>query len=286
MVISANSTDYISMTPPVAYQPAYNNLLPGPAMPITGDIGIMRRSWASILDIKRFFLGNRTRYALVLWFMAVVVLTPAWVISGDVNDRTVAVSMLSCGLSTFVIWAFRDKLTGYVQRWSWSSKWKFVTIGSLGALWAEFVFWAWERGLGANGVAASPNLLVDWLVTMPWYILMVYLFWKVVTKHEYSWTQVIVLGGIYELAADGIGGGLLGGGTSLALWPLIPLMVPIFMIVYSIIVLPCAVLLKDEVAKERAADQTPRKYNKYVYALYPVLGMVPYYIIFIIALLV
>jgi hypothetical protein len=246
----------------------------------------MMRFGSALGDVRRFFLGTRTRYALVVWFIAVVILIPAWILNGSVNDRTVAVSTVTCGLSTFMIWAYRDKLAPYVQRWSWTPKWKFVTIGGLGALWAEFVFWAWEKGLGANGVAASPNLLVDWLVTMPWYIMMVYLMWKVVTKHEFSLVQVIVLGGIYVLGADGIVGGVMGGGVAPAMYPLLALMIPIFMVVYSIMVLPCTSLLREDIDRIRKEDLTPRKWNKNLYAMLPWLGLVPYFIIFGIALIV
>ena len=256
-------------------------MLPQPGIT---EIGILTRFKATFQDIRRLFFGNRSRYIIFAFFCALFVLVPAWLTNGKVNDRTVAVSTITCGLTTFFVWTFRDKLVPYIQRWSWTPKWKFITIGSLGALWAEFVFWAWEKALGAQGVAASPNLIVDWLVTMPWYMIMVFLLWKVETKHEYGMAAVIVLGGIYELGADGMGGTVFKGAAGLAMLPLLPLMVPIFMIVYSIIVLPCSVLLKDDIATVRAADLTTRKYGKNLYALYPLLGMIPYYILFTIAL--
>jgi hypothetical protein len=81
-----------------------------------------------------------------------------------------------------------------------------------------------------------------------------------------------------------MGGTIFKGAAGLAMMPLLPLMLPIFMVVYSIIVLPCSVLLKDDIARIRAADQSPRKYGKKLYALYPLLGLIPYYIFFTIAL--
>ena len=71
------------------------------------------------------------------------------------------------------------------------------------ATWAETAFWAAEKATGATGVAASPNLLLDLLVTMPWYVAMVAALWIVQRHFRYPWTTVALLGGLYEVGADG-----------------------------------------------------------------------------------
>jgi H+/Cl- antiporter ClcA len=79
------------------------------------------------------------------------------------------VSALICGVTSLVFWQLRQPLTNRVGTWSWKTRTKFVVLGGIGALWGEFVFWAFEKVFNASGVAASPSLLLDWLVTMPWY---------------------------------------------------------------------------------------------------------------------
>jgi hypothetical protein len=76
-------------------------------------------------------------------------------------------------------WNFRTPLTSFVSRWGASPRTKFILIGSAGAIWVESLFWSVERIFGITGVAATPNLAVDLLATMPWYVLMIALLWKV-----------------------------------------------------------------------------------------------------------
>jgi len=117
---------------------------------------------------------------------------------------------------------------------------RFVLIGSLGALWVETLFWIAEKLTGAVGIAASPNLIVDLLVTMPWYVAMIAVLWLVHRRFRYHWATVALLGGLYEMGADGVVGHILGGEalTPGYLATLVLLYSGVFVVVYAPIVLP------------------------------------------------
>jgi hypothetical protein len=222
--------------------------------------------------LKTFFFQSRKMNLFFIWVIFIVFLLFAWVIGESSNDRTVAVSALVCGGSTFLFWSYKKRIS---IKSSLSPRVKFVLIGGLGAVWAEFVFWFFEKVFGASGVAASPVLALDLLVTMPWYIMMLFLLFKVETKYHYSYTEILLLGGLYELGADGIFGQVLEGLTLSGLF-LVVMVVPLFVIVYSIMVLPPSYLLRDEI--NRIRETTPQGTHKYRYALLPLLGLIPYFL--------
>jgi hypothetical protein len=103
----------------------------------------------------------------------------------------------------------------------------------------------------SKGVAAHKTLLGDWLITMPWYAGMVWIFVRVQRRERYSAAAVLLWGAAYEAGADGTVGGLIVPaivGTladplinkvvflfGLAFWQFIP--------VYSSMVLPPAWVL-------------------------------------------
>lgn len=126
----------------------------------------------------------------------------------------------------------------------------------------------------ASGVAASPNFIVDLLITMPWYLIMVWLLFVVETKYYYTYTEILLLGGVYELGADGILGQILEGVTGESL--LVFLVFPLFVIVYSIIVLPPTYLVRKEIAEIRKMN--PGRTHKYRYGLLPLLGLIPFFV--------
>lgn len=214
-----------------------------------------------------------------VWFILIVVLIFIWIAGENINDRTVGVSAIVCGGSTFLFWNYREKLSEIVK-FTMSPRKKFVLVGSLGAVWAEFVFWFFEKIFGASGVAASPHLGLDLLITMPWYMILLLLLFKVETKYHYSYTEILLLGGVYELGADGIFAQLLEGLTLPNLF-LVIMVVPLFVIVYSVIVLPPSYVLRKEIDAMRTKH--PEGDHKYRYGLLPLLGLIPYafYVIFL-----
>lgn len=147
-----------------------------------------------------------------------------------------------------------------------------ILLGSFNAALVESLFWAWERLLGAGGVAASPALAADLIITMPWYIGMAAIFAWAQNRRRFSNAAVLLLGGVYELGADGFVGGMIFGGGLLnpGTWALLALAYWEFIPVYSSMVLPAA-LLTDK------SEKPPRPgYPPLVDALLPLLWLVPY----------
>jgi hypothetical protein len=135
-------------------------------------------------------------------------------------------------------------------------------------------------------VAAHPNLLIDLLMTMPWYLGMVWIFARVQQEEQFPWSVVLLLGAIYELGADGIVGGMIMPaimGESpdpliflalmglAAFWQFIP--------VYSSLVLPAAWIL------ERESDREHRL--RWWRGLRPLIWLIPFtlYLIFFMLLI-
>lgn len=235
----------------------------------------------SIADIRDALWGSRPRVLFTVWLSLVALIVLVWLAGPKANDRTVALSTIVCGLFTVGLWCSRVPLARVIARWGASPRAKFVLIGSLGAAWVETVFWALEKVLHAKGVAASPNLAIDLLVTMPWYVLMVALLYRVEVTHRYSLYEVLLLGGVYELGADGIVGPFVGGAFSIVSMPIVVLLIPMFVVVYSFMVLPPSVLLREEIGRLRegkGAGPVPGP-SRYAYALLPLLGLVPYIIL-------
>ncbi len=106
---------------------------------------------------------------------------------------------------------------------------------------------------------------------------MIVLLWRIETRYKYTFTELLLLGGIYELGADGFIGSFLGGTLSLVTIPMILFVIPLFVVVYSFMILPCSNLLKEEVDRIREKKVTKRRINKYIYGLFPLIGLIPYY---------
>ncbi len=122
---------------------------------------------------------------------------------------------------------------------------KLILACSLGAAFVETEYVFWEHVSGAVTSVANPNLALDLMETMPWYILLA-IFLSVALQHvRPSLFQLLLLGGVYELMSDGILGSLLGG-TLTTDWPFLLVLVPIFTLVYSpIIALPTLAVRKS-----------------------------------------
>lgn len=201
-----------------------------------------------------------------------MILLLSWILKGPVNDRTVACAALICGASTVLFWNSRKTIA---RMWnpSWSHRKSFVFIGGLCAVWVETVFWALENLFGAQGVAASPHLGMDLLITLPWYLLMSYLFFSTQIKYIYSYTEILLLGGLYELGADGICGQMLSGITIEGLIQVI-FIFPLFVIVYSFIVLPPSYILRPQIISLHTSQLD--KGHRILGALRPLGGLIPY----------
>lgn len=175
--------------------------------------------------------------ALILIYA--IVLSPVALYSSRTPENLTQFAAVSTCVGTLFVGLWRRK--GLQRIWStlkWSPSKKLFLAGGLGAAYVETEYEAWQHVIGANGVAASPNLAIDLLVTMPWYLLMVG-FLTVALKHtKPTLFQLLLMGGVYELMADGLLGSFLGGRLA-STFILLPFVIPIFTLVYSpIIVLP------------------------------------------------
>ncbi|NIO19891.1 MAG: hypothetical protein GTN76_03915 [Candidatus Aenigmarchaeota archaeon] len=201
-----------------------------------------------------------------------------WIFSGDMRTIFAGVGVLIAGFSTLLFWIFRKPVSAVVKMIRISPKKKFVLIGSLGAVWVEFEFWVLEKVFGVS-LAAHPDLFLDLLVTMPWYIIMVFLLWKVETKYSYSLFAIFIYGGIYDFFADGVLGTVMAVGfLPFETILLILVALPLFALCYSFMVLPPTYLLREEISKMRT-ETRKGGWAKYLYALLPLVGLLIYGII-------
>ncbi|MFQ5871659.1 MAG: hypothetical protein ACE5IB_05840, partial [Candidatus Geothermarchaeales archaeon] len=191
-------------------------------------------------------IASKRQKLFVAWLSSVAFVIALSTLTGGANELTVALSTFVCGITTLVFWLSRDRLVELSGRWKTRPGLKFVLAGALGAAWVEFVFWGFERVLGAEGIAASPDLLVDYVATMPWYLMMLALLWRVVNRYRYSPGEILFLGGIYELGADGLFAPTFAGQLTFSGLMATLAVVPLFVVVYSPMVLPPVYLLSRE----------------------------------------
>jgi hypothetical protein len=187
------------------------------------------------------------------------------------KNLTLMCAILSSGLYALVLYVSRARwmplLSGHPLR-------NAFLFGSLNAAILETVFWAWEKLFAASGVAASPDLLVDLFITMPWYIGMAAIFVWAQNRRRFSNATVLLLGGVYELGADGFLGGMIFGGGLLnpGAWVLLALAYWEFILVYAAMVLPPALLIG------RALQPPKPSYPSWADALAPLLWLIPYFL--------
>jgi hypothetical protein len=210
----------------------------------------------------------------VIWGLAVLLLSA--ILEPTPENFTLGVSITLSGLYTLLLRKTRDHWLPWTANKPVRSA---VLVGSLNAAIIETLFLVVEKIFGAEGVAAHPNLLLDLLLTMPWYIAMVWIFVRVQYNERFSPAAVLLLGALYELGADGIIGGVIIPGLMgtpvnlveflvlaalIAFWQFIP--------VYSSIVLPPAWIL--EAGLPAKPDHNPR----WRQALLPLLALLPFLI--------
>jgi hypothetical protein len=180
---------------------------------------------------------------LLSWFVFDIILLIVWLSGPDNNNKVVATAVLTVGLLSFLFYEENNVFTNWLARNNRFVFLKFMSLGLIGAIVVEFIFWFWERAFGVLGVVANHDLFINWLVTLPIYFFVLLSFWFIQKRKNYSLGRVFVIGGIYELIAEGLIGGFFKGSILLGLvYGLIGL--PIFMVVYSLMLLPPAIFLK------------------------------------------
>lgn len=199
--------------------------------------------------------------------------------NATLEDQTTALSIALSGVYTLLLAVTRR---WWLPRMSTCPIRNAIWVGCINAIVIETLFLIVEKIIGSVGVAAHPNLLMDLLITMPWYIGMVIIFVHVQNRQRFSLSMVLLLGGFYEIAADGIVGGILSGTilTSgvVVLYPSV--MFWLFILVYSSMVIPSSWII--------ALTPPPPKPNIPAWkdALRPWVWLVPYVIYLLILLLV
>lgn len=170
---------------------------------------------------------------LLIIFFGILILGN--LINGVPKDKTIAVGYFSALFYTFIFgFLLRRKLQQFFSKFN-NKELVFVVIGSIGAIFIETVIWSVQTYLKTKDAAIHPNLIVDLVMTMPFYSLLCYFVAKWVIKYSFSWPTIALAGGIYEAGADGFVGNLvqlniLGAFMS-------PILLPMFIIVYSPIIL-------------------------------------------------
>lgn len=160
-------------------------------------------------------------------------------------------------------------------------------LGIFNAAVIETIFLAFEKITGAEGIAAHPNLLIDLLITMPWYVVMVISFARVQRRQHFAPAIVLLLGAVYELGADGIVSqivGILFGESQLlnpGYWLELGLFgFWIFIPVYSSMVLAPAWLIEKSTPAPKPAIPAWRD------ALKPLLWLIPFTVYVFVVILI
>jgi len=200
------------------------------------------------------------------------------------ENLTLAISITLSGLYTVLLLLTRKF---WLRRISNRPVRNAILLGSFNAIVIETLFLIVEKVFGASGVAAHPNLLIDLLITMPWYIGMVWVFVKVQEKERFPLAAVLLLGAVYEMGADGIVGGVIipvfmSAPVNLieftvmavlaAFWQFIP--------VYSSILLPPAWVLESSLAPAESAKKRWRR------AFLPLLLLIPFTLYLLVLMLI
>lgn len=200
------------------------------------------------------------------------------------ENLTLFTSILGSGLYTLFLWLTRSLWLPHLDnRPLRNAAW----LGIFNAAVIETLFLVMQHVFGAEGIAAHPNLLIDLLLTMPWYIMMVITFTRVQNVRRFSTPTVLLLGAVYEVGADGIVSEIIGmpfGGSqlfSLTFWVMMAGMIFWqFILVYSSMVLPPAWVL----------DRTPRPgpfpWPAWLDGLRPLLWLIPFTAYLVIVLLI
>ena len=214
----------------------------------------------------------------------IIVLILAALLEPTPENFTLATSIILSGFYTWFLYLTRRI---WLARLSKTPIRNSILLGSINAVIIETVFLLVEKVFGATGVAAHPNLHMDLVMTMPWYIGMVWIFVKVQKTEQFSPAAVLLFGAIYELGADGVVGGqiipmVMGAPINLitswffmlllAFWQFIP--------VYSSMVLPPAWIL------EGIQSEPPQEKPRWRRGFLPLLWLIPFTLYLLVLILI
>ena len=199
------------------------------------------------------------------------------------NNLTTLCAIETAGVYTLLLFLTRRAWLMVLSRRPLISA---TVLGIFNAALIEAEFWAFERLFGGSGIAASSNLPLDWLITMPWYIGMVILFVRGQTRSRFPPAVLLLLCGLYEAGADGLVGGQLLpwiSGHGVALLPAWAFLLTIafweFILVYSSLILPAAWVLSA------ASTPDPAPQRRWGDALLPLAWLLPYTVYLVLVLI-
>ncbi len=190
----------------------------------------------------------------ILWSLFLLAST----ISQKDNPRDMAIfaTVVGSGLYTLVLYLTRR---AWLPRLAVRPVRNAILLGIFNAAVVEALSVAMQNVFRAPGFAAGSTLLLDWLVTMPWYSGMVVIFVRVQNRRRFPLVAVLALGGLYEIGADGILGQITGGTNQLlnpSYWVLLGLVAYWqFILAYSSMLLPPACLLAQTPRPTPQSDQ-------------------------------
>jgi hypothetical protein len=237
------------------------------------------RSWKDII------WGSLPRKVYVLLVSAyALVLVPYTLLYGRSPYELTQLASISTCAAVFTFGVVRrDALQKFWSRLRIGPSKKLLLAGGLGAAFVETEYVIWQHIMGATGAAASPDLVIDLLETMPWYLLLL-AFITVALRHvRPNVFQLLLLGGVYELMSDGLLGSLIGG-TLGSDWLFLLALIPIFTLVYSpIVALPALGVWKSYEGMWLKSPPTGSK----LWLLFPcaaILIYTPYLILYLVLL--
>ena len=182
----------------------------------------------------------------------------------DLKDKAIAIGYFSAATYSLLFGLLLKKNLQKISTNFTDKKLLFTIYGSIGAIFLDTVVWWAQTALNTEEAAISPNLWIDLFMTVPFYVLLCYFLSGLVTKYKFSWVTIALTGGFYEIIADGIIGNLIGLNILGVL--ISPILFPIFIIVYSPIILvpflllpPNPDLAKNSVKKDFLALLKPVK---------------------------
>jgi len=149
--------------------------------------------------------ANRVVYFGVIWGMFFIAL--AAITEPTPENWTLLASIAVSGLYTVGLYLTRPFWLPRLARRPLRNA---SLLGVFNAAVVETIFLVFEKLMGAEGVAAHPNLLIDLVMTLPWYAMLVIAFVKLQQRQRFSPAVVLLLGAVYELGADGVAGPLVG----------------------------------------------------------------------------
>lgn len=204
----------------------------------------------------------------IVW--AVFILTAGALSDQDAETYTYLVAIVGSGLYTVLLAWTRGLWMPLFTRRPYRGA---IILSSLNAAVIETWFLVVERAFGAEGIAAHPNLLLDLIITMPWYIGMAFIFVAVQHRWRFNAVTVLLLGGVYEIGADGFVGAIFSGALFNPAYPLLVALIAYweFILVYSSMVLPPAWVIDTTPAPPRPTDRVMWRD-----ALRPLLWVIPF----------